>query len=120
MIKVKDGNTIFFDVDDTLLMWGSRYKGNPSVTINFRDSIYNLYPNQRHIDDLILHKSKGDIVVVWSAGGADWAETATKALNLEAYVDVCLSKPNKWYDDLTANEILFKHDRRYRKFKPKQ
>jgi hypothetical protein len=43
---------------------------------------------------------------VWSAGGHEWAEKAVRMLGIEEYVDVVMSKPAWWIDDLPANKIL--------------
>jgi phosphoserine phosphatase len=64
--------------------------------------------HEGHIESIRKHKLRGHTVVVWSAGGAQWAERVVRELDLVPYVDACLAKPTWHYDDLPANEILGK------------
>lgn len=123
--KVPDKPTVYFDVDDTLVMWhGNVVKPKSSEgTVTLKDprdgSTLFLKVHDEHVEMLKGHKMRGHSVVVWSAGGADWAEYVIKELKLESYVDVIMSKPNWWYDDLLAKEILFPHSRKYINYVPK-
>lgn len=45
-------------------------------------------------------------MVVWSAGGWDWAEAVVKTLKLENFVDLVISKPTWTYDDLQPSEFI--------------
>ena len=104
MIELKDTITIYFDVDDTLIMWdqsGTKWSDKDEVVIR-PDSNYPVLarPHHEHIKLLKKHKQHGEVVIVWSAGGAQWAADVVRALKLEDYVDVCASKPEVYYDDM--------------------
>jgi len=54
--------------------------------------------------------ARGHAIVVWSGGGADWAEAVVKALKLEEFVDVVTAKPTYYIDDIAgAREWIGKH-----------
>ena len=105
-IKFTDKNTAYFDVDDTLIIWVNNMseeqeKRSAIVTDEWGDTFH--IPNTPMIEKLRQHHYKGDAVVVWSQGGADWAEAVVKALDLENCVDVILTKPTHYYDDLEVD-----------------
>ena len=45
-------------------------------------------------------KARGYSIVVWSAGGSDWAEVAVEALGIEDWVDVVMPKIDFHLDDV--------------------
>jgi hypothetical protein len=98
--KVKDGGVYASDVDDTLIMWRipEGYEGELVETevFGFKDKGI---PNKPAIEHLKKMKARGYSVVVWSAGGSDWAEAVVKALKLEEYVDVVMPKIDFHLDD---------------------
>jgi FMN phosphatase YigB (HAD superfamily) len=103
--KIKDGSTVYFDVDDTLVMWKLDWDESIENQIVFIPDTSGRVPvllHTKHIELLKRHKEAGDVVVVWSQGGSDWAEAVVKTLGIEEYVDVILTKPTKYYDDLPA------------------
>lgn len=102
MFKVECGPTAFFDCDDTLVMWDipEGHQEADRVTIKCRDFVEHLVPNTHNIDLLIKFAKRGHYVVVWSAGGSDWAEAVVKALKLEEYVEVVTAKPTYFIDDI--------------------
>lgn len=111
--KVPNNKTAYFDVDDTLLMWNIP-EGTPEnelVGVSYVPEFieYGL-PNKHNIDLLKKMKRRGHSVVVWSAGGSDWAEAVVQALRLEKYVDAVMPKPDYYIDDLSdPSKILGKH-----------
>lgn len=126
MIVIPCRNTVFFDVDDTLVAWnatpeqlqehgvefecpGSMHDidndGNPVYCPPWKAL---LLPHRKHIEQLKKHKMRGHTIVVWSAGGFDWAAAVVKTLGLESYVDLVISKPVWFYDDLTPDEFMGK------------
>lgn len=101
----------FFDVDDTLVSWD--YPERPDdakYAVGFTDpssgAVWMLTPIQKTIEALKQGKRAGSTIVVWSAGGWEWAQEVVKTLGLEEFVDAVISKPNRYYDDLPAAEIL--------------
>jgi len=104
MIKIpeKNGYTVFFDVDDTLIIWANNTALDAEACISITDNTGTILarPHQEHIHALMDAHNAGHTVVVWSQGGADWAETVVKALQIEKFVDCCITKPTHLYDDL--------------------
>lgn len=99
---------VFFDVDDTLIGWGKPEPGPAEHWVqvqvpHWRGQTANHWIIKENVEAIKLHKSRGHIVVVWSAGGYEWAEAVVKALKMENYVDLVCSKPEWIYDDLEAS-----------------
>lgn len=130
--------TTFFDVDDTLIMWNRPSVDDPNAIeitcptsralraiqdlnedgsltpdadvepIEVGTWVERVTPHKKHIEQLKLHKLRGHTIVVWSAGGWEWAEAAVRALKLEKYVDLVIEKPTWYYDDLQPHEFMGK------------
>ena len=114
MLKLESDRTVFFDVDDTLVMWG--HENHPDA-VTFKDefdpnprSVYSLVPHTRHIEVLKRDHNDGYKVIVWSQAGWQWASTVVEKLELEQYVDIVMTKPDVYYDDIPAGEFM---QRRY-------
>lgn len=111
---------IYFDVDDTLVMWGldqdPQYQ-DKLVLISDSNSkaAYPLVPHEGNIAMLRDYWNVGWTVIVWSAGGKDWADAVTDALGLREYVHHTLSKPLVYVDDLDCTEFMYL--KRYEEFK---
>lgn len=124
MVVIPCKQIVFFDVDDTLVAWdatpeqleergieiicpGSLVSVDEDGTQGFAPEWKQLIlPHRKHIEQLKKHKMRNHTVVVWSAGGWDWAHAAVKALKLEKFVDLVISKPTWTYDDLPASEFM--------------
>ena len=100
--------TIFFDCDDTLVIWDKHGKSNDFEAIKFTcyGKEYKLIPHKPHIEALKKHKNDGYKIVVWSAGGEEWAAEVVKVLDLGDHVDCTLSKPEFYYDDKRVFEFM--------------
>jgi hypothetical protein len=115
MFKVTPGPVSYFDVDDTLVMWPSSNKEltevtTPIIDIVCRGKMSRLFVNTFNVDLLKNMSSRGHAIVVWSAGGSDWAEAVVIALGLQDYVDVVTAKPTYYIDDIkNPAEILGKY-----------
>lgn len=110
--KVPCGPTAFFDVDDTLLMWDMPEYAleDEIVEVTCRGLTSKRCINSYNLD--LLHKMarSGHGIVVWSAGGSDWAEAAVIALGIEDIVDVVTGKASYYIDDLAdPAKVLGKH-----------
>ena len=90
--------TVYFDVDDTIVIWRTIGSEPQEGDVLIEDIVAK--PNTKIIEKIKEHKAKGDKVVIWSQGGEEWVNTVVKVLELEEYVDVKLSKPDLYYDDL--------------------
>jgi len=110
--KLEAGPVACFDVDDTLLMWdmAKTVLENEIVTVVCRGKSQERQVNPFNLDLLIKMSNSGHSIVVWSAGGSDWAESAVKALGIEKYVDIVMKKPTYYIDDIAdPAKILGKH-----------
>lgn len=100
---LESSNTIFFDVDDTLIMWGRKYREGRTDIIRVEDPFLResmtFVPNITHINILKRNHLQGRQVVVWSAAGFLWAKTIVEKLGLEEYVTLILQKPTIYVDD---------------------
>lgn len=111
MFRMPSGPTAFFDVDDTLVMWNlledEKYD---QVIIKCRGQVTMATVNTHNLELLKKLYNRGHGVVVWSAGGADWAEAVVIALGIEKYVHVVSAKPTYYIDDCSdPSSILGKH-----------
>jgi len=99
---------VFFDVDETLVEATQFNDSRKMVDIHFQKAIYKQAAIMENIKALISEKNKGAVVIVWSMGGYEWAESVVYALKLESHVDYIMSKPSKYYDDLSCQEWMGK------------
>ena len=113
MQVIDNDHIIVCDVDDTLVMWiWDQYERTEleeaglMVDVTQNNFSTRVKPNLEHIELLKRYKAKGKFIIVWSQSGYAWAETVVKALKLESYVDLILTKPEKDIDDLDANEWM--------------
>ena len=108
MKVIENSHIACFDVDDTLVMWGWLFKQDPArvITIPLNGFNNKVEPNELHIELLRRYKAKGKFIIVWSKSGYKWAEAVVKALDLEQFVDLVMTKPEKYVDDLKADEWM--------------
>lgn len=101
MKVIKGDKTVWFDVDDTLIHWNS-VEGSTTVKVKYGmlKQVFEVSVIEENVTALKLHASRNHTIVVWSAGGVEWAEAAVKALGLTQYVDLVICKPSWIYDDL--------------------
>lgn len=101
---------VMTDIDDTLVMWDRSFHQPGENKVRFVDpydlSVNYLTPHQKHIDLIKKYKGRGMTVIAWSAGGYAWAKSVIETLELQEYIDLVMSKPIKYIDDLNADEIL--------------
>jgi len=112
MYKVECGPTVFFDCDDTLVMWDipSDFPQENLVSITCRGHTELLAPNIHNINLLKKMATRGHGIVVWSGGGSDWCESVVKGLGIEDYVNVITGKPSYFIDDISnSKEWIGKH-----------
>ena len=102
---------VCFDVDDTLILHHRKPQPGDIVHYLTHNNLkeHEVIVHTKHVDMLKRHKQFGKCwIIVWSWGGADWAELVVKTLGLEDYVDLVTGKPFKYYDDLAASEWMGK------------
>lgn len=112
MQTINNQNISPFDVDDTLVLPLSKkeyFKGIKAVKVPDPLTPGKFIRMQAHEPMIRLlkeEKHKGSFVIVWSRGGSAWAGSVVEALNLEAYVDLIMSKPLVYFDDLSIEKWL--------------
>lgn len=108
MVELKDAKIAYFDVDETLISWDRCDSDDiDSVEIVSKDGeTFHKRMINENITKLIELKLVGHTIIVWSAGGGEWAARVVKALDIENYVDVCLTKPDYYYDDKDVTEWM--------------
>lgn len=103
---IESDKLVFFDVDDTLVMWN--FQGDWSTVTWTVDAepwgpgqgTKTFVVNHTMVQQLIEHTTRGHKVIVWSQGGWEWAKRVVEMLKIEQYVDLVMSKPSWIYDDL--------------------
>ena|SRR5271157_4505709 len=107
MIIETNENIVCFDVDDTLVMWEiPPGREKDCVLFNSFGTAEWLLPHGPHIKMMKQFKARGQKVIVWSQGGAQWAAEVIKSLKLEEFVDVVMTKPKWIIDDKAAAEWM--------------
>lgn len=101
-------NVLYVDVDETLILWGNKeHEEDREIIVDdpYLPGKKNTFvAHQRNIDLVIRNKNQGKHIIVWSAGGYRHAEEVVKALEMEQYVDLILSKPTSYVDDLSMSD----------------
>jgi len=107
---INNYNTVFFDVDGTLVLPldNPEYAKLPPVKIY--DAITNSYItmaiHEPMVRLLLEEQVKGSYIIVWSRGGHVWAAAVIKALGLLNSVNLVMSKPMVVFDDISIDEWL--------------
>ena len=116
MIILPEKITVFFDVDSTLVLWDATQEEMAIKGIKFGEGDYAVMcvPHEKHIEMLRQHKARNHLIVVWSAGGVSWAEAVIKKLGLEDLVDLVVTKPHFFYDDLPSSMFMPESSRVYK------
>jgi len=108
MKTLDDKHTVYFDVDDTLILYDCIQDDTPESDIVTVDGTRFLKATN-HIALVKEHKEFDDyVIVVWSQGGSRWAEKVVRALGLDSYVDLIVNKPYMFYDDLHPSYFMGK------------
>ncbi len=105
-------HVVCFDVDDTLILWDDAFAAPGPERVRILDpydghAVY-LKPHARHVKLLRQMRGRGRYLVVWSAAGAKWAEAVINALELQSCVDLVITKPLAYVDDLPVAEWMGK------------
>lgn len=110
MQVIDNSHVVCFDVDDTLIHWpwpgDNMPEGSTLITVGLNSYTTQVLANNTHIELLKRYKAKGKFIIVWSKSGHKWAEAVVKALGLIDRVNLVLSKPEKYVDDLDANQWM--------------
>lgn len=107
--RIRGEKTYFSDVDQTLVMMDEFQDKIPDgVDVSKLIKVHNnknkpdawvwAMRHERHINLLRAMAARGFAIVVWSAGGEDWADYIVGILGLDGLVDATMGKPD-WYAD---------------------
>lgn len=112
--KVIENEQVYmFDIDDTLIMWDRdphfHALGRIAITDPYDGVTVYVKPHERHVKLLTQMKGRGRFIVVWSQSGAKWAEAVVNALGLTNSVDLILTKPQGYVDDLPVSKWMKNH-----------
>lgn len=114
MFFLHNDQTVFFDCDETLVIWDCPEPYEERMFIeNGHDVSAYVMPHLKHIEQLKKHKARGHAIVVWSAGGSSWAKAVVESLALTDFVDIVMCKPRWFYDDLKSEEFMPEINRVY-------
>lgn len=108
-MKVVKNELVFpVDVDDTLIIYDgpNAVLKDGLVTCPYLGTEVKFRKHEPHIQLLKEKKIRGHFIIVWSAGGHDWAKAVIEALDISEYVDLVLTKPKAYLDDKTAEEWM--------------
>jgi len=98
---IENDKVVFFDVDDTLIIWTTPLDEKSENAPQYRVS-------HKHVNELKRQSTRGYHVVVWSGSGYKWANEIVTKLGIEEYVDTVMGKPTYYYDDLPADKFLIR------------
>ncbi len=122
MQVLNTSNAVFFDIDGTLVREINRDDTTYVKTLNGLSISHPLRDGEStrrilmgaNIQLLRDMHARGRFIIVWSAGGYQWAESVVRALGLEQYVHLIIEKPIAYVDDLDASQFMgqriFLHD----------
>ena len=91
------GEILAVDVDDTLVYWCNPPEGAPVKEVEWKGYVYQYNPKV-HLQ-ITRHIARGHTVMIWSAGGQEWAQKVASMLGLKSNV-ITMSKPKWAIDDL--------------------
>lgn len=111
MTTIMSQKAVYFDIDQTLLMFNAPLFASDRI-LELPNGV-KVSINRRHIDAMKQHKARGHTIIVWSAGGWEWADRVVALLDLGDVVDVVMSKPDWFYDDKPASEFMPEANRVY-------
>lgn len=100
-----------FDVDETLLIFKYPPELEPlAIEIN---SGVKVVPHYKHIQQMAEHYARGHQILIWSAGGWEWAAQVVDILDLHKYEPLVMKKISWYYDDKPVQEFMPEINRVY-------
>jgi predicted phosphatase len=110
MVIIKNENVDPFDVDGCLVIHQAASLIPESEKIEVYDAVTKnlviVRINRPMVRLLRESASRGSFVIVWSRGGYQWAADVVKALGLQDYVNLVMSKPLAYFDDMPVEKWL--------------
>ncbi len=106
MLSFGDRPVTCYDIDDTIIPWAPNSQAEDRVTVECMGRSSQMQVMTRHVENLKRHWKRGHVIVVWSAGGGEWAKAVVEALGLTSQVDVVMAKPSWYYDDKPCEDWM--------------
>ena len=111
--RIRGNKSTWVDIDDTLIYWSPTQEQIEKYGIPFSytydDGSFRtgtIVPHRAHIEQLRKHAMRGHTIILWSAGGEQWAYAAALALGLHDIVSYTSEKPEWAYDDKKPQEFF--------------
>ena len=101
-MKTVHGKLVFCDVDDTLVEWSPTREAERDRGLPVKGG-GRVVPIVENIAHLKRHALRGHVIILWSKGGAEWAEAVAKALDIDWMVAYAMDKPSWVVDDLPTS-----------------
>lgn len=103
-IIIKNEQIVCTDIDGTLVTKVDKKSPDTIKLKNPYSKTSGHYKKHNaHIELIKQYRGRKNFIIAWSAGGVLWTQTVIKALELEKYVDLILTKPGKYVDDLDCS-----------------
>lgn len=115
--RIRGEKTYFSDVDQTLILMDEFVDGipdgiDPATLVKVHNNknkpdawVWGM-AHKRHIDLLRAMAARGFAIVVWSAGGEDWADYVVGLLGLDGLIDATMGKPDWYADDQNPDRYM--------------
>lgn len=106
-LVIDSDNVVYFDVDGTLVLWDyPAERAAETIAVGAPGLERRVLPHWTHVEEIKKYKARGHRVVVWSAGGHEWAESVVRKLGLIPFVDIIIRKPTWYYDDWKSEVFM--------------
>lgn len=114
MKRIKCNKPTYLDIDDTLILWAPTQEQLDKYGIDFEHTYDDgtkvkgrLVPHRVHLRQLKRHQERGHTIILWSAGGEQWAYAAACILGIDGLDNVySIEKPVWAYDDKQPQEFM--------------
>lgn len=113
IMRIRGEKTYASDVDETLVMMDhipDDFDRSKLIKVNNNKNKPGAWAyairHERHIELMRQMAARGFAIVVWSAGGEDWAWYIVHLLGLEGLVDATMGKPDWFADDKKPEDFL--------------
>jgi hypothetical protein len=115
--RIRGEKTYFSDVDQTLILMDEFVNGIPPdidqsklIKVNNNKNKPGAWvwamPHYRHIEFLRQMAARGFAIIVWSAGGEDWADYIAGLVGIDDLIDATCGKPDWYADDKTPASFM--------------
>lgn len=114
LIPPKGKYTYYFDVDCTLV-FESHPDEKDVVLLQDERGWFHYEIHKPHVEEFKRLRDEGHMMLVWTGHneGGKWAEQVVVALGLDGDNVAVVAKPDRFYDDVPAEEVLHPSQRKY-------